>query len=298
MIEIETLRKRAIKFAKDFEQTTSEKRNDQNFMRGLLCDIFEISSNRIEWQYPVKEHKTTRFIDGLLLGTLLIEMKTAGKDLDEAYLQAINYVSLIEEKHRPHYILVSDFQNLHLYDRLTGEPRVEIKLAELPQQIEFFRFLEGYQIAAIKKQEHINKAAAEKMAGLHDAIKATGYTGKDLETYLVRLLFCLFADSTGLFGENNQFLNYLLHYTKTDGSDLHGALSKLFDTLNTPDAEYLARNLAYRGKKRLTNLPEHLNKFTYINGLLFNGILGECYFDEAARNTLIECAQLDWSEIS
>ena len=50
------------------------------------------------------------------------------------------------------------------------------------------------------------------MAGLHDAIKATGYTGKDLETYLVRLLFCLFADSTGLFGENNQFLNYLLHY--------------------------------------------------------------------------------------
>ncbi|MEN9460323.1 MAG: putative adenine-specific methylase, partial [Pseudomonadota bacterium] len=78
MITIETLRKRAIKFAKDFEQTTSEKRNDQNFMRGLLCGIFEISSNRIEWQYPVKEHKTTRFIDGLLLGTLLIEMKTAG----------------------------------------------------------------------------------------------------------------------------------------------------------------------------------------------------------------------------
>jgi len=298
MIAIETLRKRAMKFAKDFEQTTSEKRHDQNFMRGLLCGIFEISSNRIEWQYPVKEHKTTRYIDGLLLGTLLIEMKTAGQDLDEAYLQAIHYVSLIEEKHLPDYILVSDFQNLHLYNRLTGEPRVEIKLAELPQQIEFFRFLEGYQVEAIKKQERINKTAAEKMAGLHDAIKATGYTGKDLETYLVRLLFCLFADSTGLFGENNQFLNYLLHYTKADGSDLHGALSKLFDTLNTPDAEYLARNLAYRGKKRLNNLPEHLNKFTYINGLLFNGILGECYFDEAARNTLIECAQLDWSEIS
>ena len=54
MIAIETLRKRAIKFAKDFEQTTSEKRNDQNFMRGLLCGIFEISSNRIEWKYPVK----------------------------------------------------------------------------------------------------------------------------------------------------------------------------------------------------------------------------------------------------
>ncbi len=299
MLPIEILRKRATKFVKTFEKVTSEKRNDQSFMRSFLCDIFGISSSRIEWQYPVKDDKATRYIDGFLVGTLLIEMKTAGKDLEEAYLQAVHYVSLIKkEEHRPQYILISDFQNLHLYNRLTGEPRVELKLAELPQQIELFRFLEGYQIEAIRKQERINEEAAEKMAGLHDAIKATGYTGKDLETYLVRLLFCLFADSTGLLGENNQFLNYLLHYTQKDGSDLHGALSKLFDTLNLPDTEYLINHPHYRGKKRLNNLPDYLSKFTYINGELFNGILSECYFDEIARDTLIECAKLDWSEIS
>jgi hypothetical protein len=298
MIAIETLRERATKFAKEFEQIQSEKRYDQDFMRGLLCGIFEISSNRIEWQYPVKENRTTRFIDGFLLNTLLIEMKSAGKDLEEAYRQAVHYVSLIEEKHRPNYILVSDFQNLHLYNRETGEPRFEINLSDLPQRIELFSFLYNYEKIAIEKQAHINKEAAEKMADLHDAIKKTGYTGKDLETYLVRLLFCLFADNTGLFGENNQFLNYLINYTKSDGSDLHGALSNLFDTLNLPDESYLIKNPNYQGDKRLNDLPEYLNKFSYINGLLFKKNLRVCHFNETSRNTLIECAKLDWSEIS
>lgn len=298
MIAIETLKERATKFAKEFEQTKSEKRNDQDFMRGLLCGIFEISSNRIEWQYPVKENKTTRFIDGFLLNTLLIEMKSTGKDLEEAYQQAVNYVSLIEEKHRPNYILVSDFQILHLYNRQTGEPRFEINLTDLPQHIELFSFLYNFEKIAIEKQERTNREAAEKMADLHDAIKKTGYTGKDLETYLVRLLFCLFADNTGLFGENNQFLNYLINYTKNDGSDLHGALSNLFDTLNLPDESYLIKHPNYQGDKRLKDLPEHLNKFSYINGLLFEKNLRVCHFNETSRNMLIECANLDWSEIS
>jgi type II restriction/modification system DNA methylase subunit YeeA len=124
------------------------------------------------------------------------------------------------------------------------------------------------------------------MAQLHDAIKETGYGGKDLENYLVRLLFCLFAEDTGLFGENGAFLNYLHNHTKVDGSDLNGALTALFDTLNTDH------------KHRLKNLPEHLRKFPYINGALFEGNLKGCYFDEQTRNTLIECANLDWSDIS
>jgi hypothetical protein len=124
------------------------------------------------------------------------------------------------------------------------------------------------------------------MADLHDEIKKTGYDGKDLENYLVRLLFCLFAEDTGLFGENGAFLNYLHNHTKIDGSDLHGALTLLFDTLNTEP------------KKRAKNLPEHLAKFPYINGALFEGGLSPCYFDEATRNTLIECANIDWSDIS
>jgi type I restriction-modification system DNA methylase subunit len=286
-LNFDTLRTRATKFAKAFESVTSEKQNDQDFMREF-CGIFDISSRSIEWQYDVQKDKKSakKWIDGLIPSTLLFEMKSAGVNLDEAYKQAAGYVPMIKEAHRPDYILVSDFANLHLYNRVTGAPRVEIKLADLPQQIEHFAFLAGYEKIAIENQAKINEQAAEKMAQLHDAIKETGYGGKDLENYLVRLLFCLFAEDTGLFGENGAFLNYLHNHTKVDGSDLNGALTALFDTLNTDH------------KHRLKNLPEHLRKFPYINGALFQGGLSPCYFDEATRNTLIECANLDWSDIS
>ncbi|MFI3218669.1 MAG: N-6 DNA methylase, partial [Methylococcales bacterium] len=178
------------------------------------------------------------------------------------------------------------FQNLHLYNQETKEEPLKIKLSELPQYIERFRFLTGYEKIVTERQERISKEAADKMAVLHDAMQATDYTGKDLETYLVRLLFCLFADNTGLFGENGTFLHYLKMWTKADGSDLHGALSALFDTLNKAE------------NKRHKNLPEHLADFPYVNGALFEGSLAQCYFDESARNTLLECASLDWSDIS
>ncbi len=296
-LTIDTLRNRAAAFAKKFAHITAEKQHDQDFMREFYA-IFGVTSQRIEWQYPVKTNKSTLWIDGLITGILLIEMKSAGKNLDEAYQQAVGYIGLIKESHQPDYVLVSDFVNLHLYNRVTGEPRIAIKLADLPQHIEPFLFLAGYEKLAIEKQERINKLAAEKMADLHDVIKATGYDGKDLETYLVRLLFCLFAEDTGLFGENGSFLDYLHHQTKADGSDLHGALSGLFDTLNKPDSAYLADHPHYNGQKRLKNLSEHLSKFPYINGALFEGSLSHCQFDESSRAILMECAKLDWSEIS
>ncbi|TSA38586.1 MAG: class I SAM-dependent DNA methyltransferase, partial [Methylococcaceae bacterium] len=302
-ININTIRQRASAFSKAFEGVTSEKRRDQDFMRGF-CNIFGINQNRIDWQYPLKElnkatnKSSTTWADGVLRGTLLIEMKSAGKDMDEAYLQASGYVSLMKEKDLPDYILVSDFANLHLYNRLTGAPRIELKLADLAQRIEPFLFLANYETIAIEQQVHINKEAAETMAKLHDALKATGYNGKDLETYLVRLLFCLFAEDTGLFGENGLFLDYLINHTHEDGSDLHHSLMSLFDTLNKPDDSFLQDYPNYSGAKRLKNIPEHRAKFPYINGQLFAGALAECCFDEAARKTLIDCANLDWSNIS
>jgi|WetSurMetagenome_2_1015567.scaffolds.fasta_scaffold10215_3 hypothetical protein len=298
-MNIELLRQRATKFAKTFETARSEISDGQNFIRDF-CDIFGLNYRRaVSFEKKIKKLNNKRGrIDGFFPSLLLVEMKSAGENLEEAYQQATSYFPGLKDEELPLCVLVSDFQYLHLYNQETHEEPLKIKLAELPQYIEYFRFLEGFETKAIEKQDRTNRQAAEKMADLHDAIKKTGYTGKDLETYLVRLLFCLFADNTDLFGENNQFLNYLINYTKKDGSDLHGALSKLFDTLNLPDESYLIKYPNYKGKKRLNNLPEHLNKFSYINGLLFEGILAECYFDEMSRNTLIECAKLDWSEIS
>jgi type I restriction-modification system DNA methylase subunit len=298
MLTIETLRNRATKFARNFSDATYEMGKAQTFIIDL-CKIFELDYLRaVRFEERVKKAKGKGRIDAFFPGLLLVEMKSTGKNLDEAYTQATDYFPGLKNEDLPRCVLVSDFQNLHLYNQETKGDPLKISLSELPQHIEQFRFLTGYTKIITERQERINKQAAEKMADLHDAIKATGYEGKDLENYLVRLLFCLFAEDTGLFGENNCFLEYLKNYTQADGSDLHGSLAKLFDTLNKPDQSYLREHPEYQGKKRLSNLPEHLAAFPYINGSLFAGTLAECYFDESSRNTLIECAELDWNEIS
>lgn len=156
-LNLNTIRQRASKFAKNFEGVTSEKQRDQDFMREF-CAIFGINPSRIDWQHSVKEHTKAQnqWIDGVLRGALLIEMKSAGKDMDKAYQQASRYVSMMHEKDLPDYILVSNFSNLHLYNRKTGAPRIELKLADLPQQIEPFLFLANYEAIITEQQVHIN----------------------------------------------------------------------------------------------------------------------------------------------
>jgi len=286
MVTIETLRKRATDFSNTFADAAYEMGQAQSFVIEL-CKIFDLNYLKaVRFEDRVKKLKGKGRIDAFFPSLLLVEMKSAGKDLDEAYIQASEYIQGLKDEEVPRCVLVSDFQNIHLYNQEDkGEP-LKIKLAELPQYIESFRFLTGYKKLFDERQERINKDAAEKMAGLHDAIKATGYEGKDLETYLVRLLFCLFADNTNIFGENYLFLDYLKNYTRVDGTDLHEKLQSLFTVLNKAK------------DKRLKNLPEHLAAFTYINGSLFERTLDDCYFDEEARQTLIECCELDWGEIS
>jgi N-6 DNA Methylase len=298
-LDVNTLRQRAAAFAKEFSKSTYEMGEAQDFIRGL-CHIFELNHRRaVRFEDRVKKlgGKSGR-IDGFFPGLLLVEMKSMGEDLDKAYIQATGYFPGLKDEEMPRCVLVSDFANLHLHNLETKAPPLRIKLTDLPDHIENFKFIAGYETIALEQQAHINKEAAEKMAQLHDALKATGYTGKDLETYLVRLLFCLFAEDTGLFNENGVFLDYLINHTEQDGSDLHGELAALFDTLNRPDESYLGTHPDYKGQKRLANLPEHRARFPYVNGALFEGGLGHCEFDETARNTLIECSRLDWSEIS
>ncbi len=283
----DALRKRAAAFSKEFSQSKYEMGEAQDFIRGL-CHVFDLNHRRaVSFEERVKKLGGKRGrIDGLFPGLLLVEMKSAGEDLDKAYIQATEYFPGLNDEEMPRCVLVSDFTNLHLYNLESKAPPLKIKLADFPQAIEHFKFIAGYETIAVQQQTAINQHAAEKMAGLHDVIKATGYQGKDLETYLIRLLFCLFAEDTGLFDGSNIFLDYITNHTKVDGSDLHGALTSLFDTLNRSS------------ENRPNNLPETLAEFPYINGALFKEHLAQCYFDEASRKTLVECAQLDWDEIS
>lgn len=281
-LSVDAIRARAAKFAKRFEGVTSEKSHDQDFMRGL-CDVFGVNLDRLRWQFKLKNGKTTTWADGVLPGMALFEIKSAGEDLDDAHDQAARYVQNMQDVDVPRLIIVSDFARIHVYQ---GASRVEICLADLPQQIEHLMLLAGYEVIAVKRQSMANEAAALKLGKLHDVMKANGYEGHDLESYLVRLLFCLFAEDTGLFGERNKFLNLLLN-TKVDGADLNGELEQLFHILNKPD-----------GQNRLKGIPERFHGFPYVNGDLFAGRLDTPYsFDEDSRKLLLELAGDDWGDI-
>jgi len=123
------------------------------------------------------------------------------------------------------------------------------------------------------------------MGELHDALKENGYTGHELEMYLVRLLFCLFADDSGIFDEKKLFFRYIKERTNEDGSDLAIHLGQIFDMLNKPE------------EKRLKNIEETLRKFPYVDGGLFEERLETAAFNSVMRKTLLKCCTLDWSQI-
>ena len=101
----------------------------------------------------------------------------------------------------------------------------------------------------------------------------------------MRLLFCLFAEDTGIF-QRQQFQDYIEDRTFEDGADLGHHLVTFFHLLNTPS------------EKRLSNQDEQLNAFPYVNGKLFEEMLPPAAFDSAMRQALLACCALDWSRIS
>ncbi len=211
-------------------------------------------------------------------------MKSSGKDLGRAYDRAIDYFSGIKERDIPRYVLVCDFQRFRLHD-LTTQTVTEFQLKDLYQNVKSFGFMAGYQTQIIKAQDPINIKAAERMGKLHDALKAVGYTGHQLELYLIRLLFCLFAEDTTIF-EKRQFQDYIETKTNADGSDLAHHLASLFSVLNTAP------------EQRLKNLDESLADFPYVNGKLFAEPLPPAQFDSKMRDALLDLCALDWSLIS
>ncbi|OZB48841.1 MAG: hypothetical protein B7X60_02925 [Polynucleobacter sp. 39-45-136] len=195
-------------------------------------------------------------------------------------------MAITNEFEKPKYILICDFQTFHLYNlhSLDKEPQV-CKLDEISKRADWFNFLIDKQVIAYSEELPINRKAVEQIAKLHDALLKANYTGKDLESFLTRLLFCLFADDTGIFGEDGQFRR-LVAKTKEDGSDLGMAIAMLFQVLNTPH------------DKRQTTLDEALKAFEYVNGGLFAEQIAIPSFNFDLRTILVKCSELDWSGIS
>lgn len=284
MLSWNEIRARAISFTNEWKDETNENAEAKSFWDGFF-NVFGISRRRVAtFEQRVKTLDGGGFIDLLWKGVLLVEHKSRGKDLERAYKQAKDYFPGLKEAELPRYILVSDFERFALYDLETDSKRT-FTIEQFHQHIELFGFIAGYQKQEIKEQDPVNIKAAEKMGELHDKLKDIGYTGHSLEVYLVRLLFCLFADDTGIF-EKNLFRDFVEQETKEDGSDLALHIGSIFNTLNTPI------------ESRFKNIDENLNKFPYVNGGLFEEHLPLASFDSEMRELLLDCAVLDWGRIS
>ncbi len=271
---------------KDKAPTAREEADAQTFENGFF-HIFGVERSQVAiFEQKVKlPDEASGYIDLFWKGHIIVEMKSPGKDMAKAYQQAKDYANALKSSELPKAILICDFNRFHYYDLEDNAKLYEFTLSELVQYVELLSDLAGYKDVEYKKQDAVNVEAAERMGKFHDRLKAVGYEGHQLEVYLVRLLFCLFADDTGIF-EHDSFVRYIIQRTNVDGSDLGLHLEKIFEVLNKSD------------DKRLQTLDEQFRKFPYVNGRLFEERLDVADFDSKMRESIIECCSLDWSKIS
>ena len=280
------MRARAAGFSREWAGETYEKGETQSFFN----EFFEIFGIRRRTVARYEEHvrrldNTSGFIDLFWPGVLLVEQKSAGRDLAAAREQAGTYFDALPERDRPRYQLLCDFQSFELLDRSERE-ETRFTLADLPRHIEKFGFILGLQRRTFRDQDPVNIEASELVARLHDALKASGYGGHDLQLFLVRTVFCLFADDTGIFEPRDLFLQFIEERTSADGTDLGPWLARVFQVLNTPP------------ERRQKALDEDLSRFPHVNGNLFAEPLLIPDFDAAMREALLEAGRFDWTAIS
>ncbi len=280
------IRNNAIAFVHEWKDETRERAEAQTFWNEFLA-IFGVNRRRVaifEKAVP-KNNLNTGSIDLFWRGVLLVEHKSRGQNFDKASSQAFEYLENLPENEEPEYVLISDFARFRLYNLDTNE-EVDFPLEELPDLIHLFGAISGYQKREYKEQDPVNIKVALKLGELHDALFESGYREHRLEAFLVRLVYCLFADDTGVFLPRGSFQLYLQEKTAEDGSNLGAMLGQIFQVLDTPD------------DRRQTTLDEDLRAFQYVNGSLFAERMDMPSFDRKMRATLIEACQFDWSKVS
>lgn len=193
------IRARAAEFAREWQDARYEKGEAQTFYNEFF-EIFRVTRRRVaSFEEPVRKLDARYgFIDLFWKGVLLVEQKSAGGNLTKAKMQALDYFPGLKEVELPRHVMVSDFQTFELHD-LDERTEAKFSLRDLPKHVENFGFILGVEKRTFRDQDPVNIEASELMAKLHDALKESGYDGHDLEQFLVRLLFCLFADDTGIF---------------------------------------------------------------------------------------------------
>ena len=297
-LSINAIRERCVKFAYDWSDCVGDEKQDgHEFMRELMKCFGITKRKAISYERRSNRASTGRqgYIDALIPGKALIEMKSAGKDLDKAEEQALDYIHDLADVETPRLLIISDFRRIRIVDLdsekasdgLGDAGRTEFRLAQLPDHVDDLKFLAGYGMVQVgsREQEEASIRAARVMADLYEALDGSGYSDHEASIFLIRTLFCLYGDDAGLW-ERDLFAEFLVTRTGEDGSDLGAQLALLYQTLNTPV------------ERRQSTLDELIARFPYVNGGIFAEPLSIPSFSSAMRDELMRACAFDWSGIS
>ena len=291
-LTLQEIRQRAITFGHDWKDETSERAEAQTFWNEFF-NVFGIHRRSVASFERTVRNTGGAYdrIDVIWQGVLIGEHKSRGEDLSKAATQAFGYVQSLTRAGRdrevPRYIVVSDFATIVLHDLEATDPlflSVSFPVQDLHQHVRLFDFLNGMQSRPADPEDPINIDAVEVLGTLHDTLEGGGYRGHTLERFLVRVLFCMFAEDTGIF-EPDTF-KLIIEESREDGSDLGPQLDRFFNILDKPEAD------------RAAKLPESLRGLPYVNGQLFSERLELADFDFDTRNALLAACRFQWAKIS
>ena len=297
-LSINAIRERCVKFAYDWSDCVGDEKQDgHEFMRELMKCFGITKRKAISYERRSNRASTGRqgYIDALIPGKALIEMKSAGKDLNKAEEQALDYIHDLADVETPRLLIISDFRRIRIVDldhNMTTDDGIdsghtEFELAKLPDHVDDLKFLAGYGMVQVgsREQEEASIRAARVMADLYEALDGSGYSDHEASIFLIRTLFCLYGDDAGLW-ERDLFADFLDSRTREDGSDLGAQLALLYQTLNTPV------------ERRQSTLDELIARFPYVNGGIFAEPLSIPSFSLEMREELMRACAFDWSGIS
>lgn len=303
-----TAEKRAAirEFVEKWQGKGDEKQETQRFWMALLQDIYDVAdpSQYIEFEKTVQlGHQS--YIDGYISSTkVLIEQK--GKDIDlskgqkqsdgsilSPFQQARRYAGYLPYDEQPRWVIVCNFKEFQIHDmnRPNDEPEI-LLLENLEKEYHRMQFLVDSENEQIKREMEVSLQAGQIVGELYDALYKqyndpdSPETQQSLNALCVRLVFCLYAEDAGVFGEHNMFHNYLKNYAI---KDVRRALIDLFQVLNT------------KPEDRDPYMEPELAAFPYVNGGLFaNESLVIPRLDEHIVDLILHKASedFDWSVIS
>ena len=293
-------------FAEYWKERGDEKSDSQSFWLSLVRDVLGVAEPEkfIVFEERVKLDHTS-FIDGHIPSThVLIEQKKKGLNLRapirqsdgsllNPFQQAQRYSAALPYSQRPRWIVTCNFEEFLIYDmeKPTGEPE-SILLKDLPKEYYRLQFLVDTGDENIKKEMEVSIKAGELVGILYDEILKQYHDPqneeslKSLNKLIVRLVFCLYAEDAGIFGEHNKFHNYIKSFS---ARDMRKALIELFKILDT------------KPKDRDPYEDEQLSSFPYVNGGLFADENIEIpQMNDTIRDMLLKNASedFDWSDIS